>query len=53
MSDPAFVGAGQKPGLEIWRIEKLSPVKLPKVANRISYGDTIVAYSVFESHKTF
>lgn len=31
MAEPAFVGAGQAPGLEIWRIENFSPVKMPKV----------------------
>ncbi|XP_022969600.1 villin-4-like isoform X2 [Cucurbita maxima] len=32
--DPAFQGAGQKAGLEIWRIENFNPVPVPKS----SYG---------------
>ncbi|KAI0488743.1 hypothetical protein KFK09_028582 [Dendrobium nobile] len=32
--DPAFQGAGQKAGLEIWRIENFQPVAIPKS----SYG---------------
>ncbi|XP_022997656.1 villin-4-like isoform X1 [Cucurbita maxima] len=32
--DPAFQGAGQKAGLEIWRIENFNPVPVPKA----SYG---------------
>jgi advillin len=30
-AEPAFVGAGRKPGMELWRIEALKPVKIPKV----------------------
>ena len=31
MAEPAFAGVGRKPGLELWRIEKLKPVKQAKV----------------------
>jgi antibiotic biosynthesis monooxygenase (ABM) superfamily enzyme len=34
MVDAAFVGAGKKAGMELWRIEKLAPVKQPKVWKR-------------------
>lgn len=27
--DKAFEGAGAKPGVEVWRIEKLAPVPVP------------------------
>ena len=30
-SETAFNGAGKKVGMELWRIEKLKPVKQPKV----------------------
>lgn len=40
-TDPAFEGAGQKPGIEIWRIEKLHPVLQPKAdAGKFFSGDS-------------
>ena len=33
MVDAAFKGAGKAVGLELWRIEKLSPVKQAHVSN--------------------
>ncbi|XP_078170787.1 villin-5-like isoform X1 [Carex rostrata] len=39
--DPAFQGAGQKAGLEIWRIENFKPVPVPKD----SYGKFFVGDS--------
>jgi hypothetical protein len=32
MSEQAFVGAGKKAGLELWRIEALKPVAQPTVS---------------------
>lgn len=41
--DPAFQGAGQKAGIEIWRIEKLSPVPVPKSSHGKFYtGDSYI-----------
>ncbi|KAL4323859.1 hypothetical protein GQ457_11G018240 [Hibiscus cannabinus] len=41
--DPAFQGAGQKAGLEIWRIEKSSPVSLPtKSYGKFFTGDSYI-----------
>lgn len=39
-----FEGAGQEPGLEVWRIEKLSPQRLPVRAENISLysGDSYI-----------
>ncbi|KAL2923591.1 Villin-2 [Bienertia sinuspersici] len=41
--DPAFQGAGQKPGTEIWRIEDFQPVPLPKSDHGKFYmGDSYI-----------
>lgn len=41
--DPAFQGAGQKAGLEIWRIENFNPVPVPKSSyGKFFTGDSYV-----------
>ncbi|KAJ9141342.1 hypothetical protein P3X46_031884 [Hevea brasiliensis] len=41
--DPAFQGAGQKAGLEIWRIENFRPVPIPKSSyGKFFTGDSYV-----------
>ncbi|KAJ1697999.1 hypothetical protein LUZ63_006511 [Rhynchospora breviuscula] len=41
--DPAFQGAGQKAGLEIWRIENLKPVPVPKdTYGKFFVGDSYI-----------
>jgi hypothetical protein len=37
--DPAFLGAGQQPGLEVWRIENLKPIKQPRIDGKLYQGD--------------
>jgi hypothetical protein len=32
-----FVGVGKQAGLELWRIEDLKPVKIPKVGRELSF----------------
>ena len=41
MVDAAFKGAGKAVGLELWRIEKLSPVKQAHVSNHSKVVSTI------------
>ncbi|KAJ8570398.1 hypothetical protein K7X08_037370 [Anisodus acutangulus] len=41
--EPAFQGAGQKPGTEIWRIENFQPVPVPKSEHGKFYsGDSYI-----------
>ncbi|KAL1359323.1 hypothetical protein HN51_004625 [Arachis hypogaea] len=41
--DPAFQGAGQKAGLEVWRIEDFNPVPVPKSSfGKFFTGDSYV-----------
>ncbi|KAM0835312.1 hypothetical protein ACQ4PT_063010 [Festuca glaucescens] len=41
--DPAFQGAGQKDGLEIWRIEKLQAVPVPRESHgKFFTGDSYI-----------
>lgn len=37
-ADPAFEGAGQAPGVELWRIEQMKPVKLPRFEGKLHTG---------------
>lgn len=51
--DPAFQGAGQTPGLEIWRIEKLQPVKQPsKVTGELHVGDSYIILATTKKPKS-
>jgi len=44
-SDPAFQGAGSAPGLELWRIENLKPVKQEAVTGYLFKGDAYILLS--------
>jgi hypothetical protein len=43
--DPAFQGAGSTPGLELWRIEGLKPVKQEAVTGKFYKGDAYILLS--------
>jgi hypothetical protein len=38
MSEPSFDNAGQKAGLELWRIENMAPVKMPEASGAFHTG---------------
>ncbi|KAL2956738.1 hypothetical protein AAZX31_18G102900 [Glycine max] len=45
--DLAFQGAGQKAGLEIWRIENFNPVPVPKSSyGKFFTGDSYVILKI-------
>ena len=37
-----FAGAGQKEGLQLWRIESFKPVEVPKVNGKFYTGDSYI-----------
>jgi advillin len=49
MVDAAFVGVGQKAGLELWRIEKLKPVRVPKIDGKFYSGDSYILLSTVQT----
>ncbi|KAF0715219.1 hypothetical protein As57867_003492, partial [Aphanomyces stellatus] len=42
MAEQAFVGAGQRPGLTAWRIEKMVPVPVTKDLHKLYSGDSYI-----------
>ena len=47
MVEPAFRGAGQVEGLELWRIENLAPVKIPEVTGKFYTGDSYILLKTY------
>jgi advillin len=47
MIDPAFVGAGAKVGLELWRIEELKPVRQSTVNGKFFTGDSYILLNTY------
>ena len=48
MTETAFVGVGKKKGLELWRIEKLKPVKMDTVSTTNYYFHNIQPIPCYE-----
>lgn len=49
-TEPAFQGAGQKPGIEIWRIEKFQVKKWPRNMYGTFYdGDSFIVLSTVKT----
>jgi hypothetical protein len=47
--EAAFSGAGAKAGLELWRIEKLAPVKVAEVKGKFYKGDAYILLCTTQS----
>ena len=43
--ESTFIGAGKVAGLELWRIEKLAPVRIPEVKGKFHQGDSYILLS--------
>jgi hypothetical protein len=41
-AEPAFKGAGAAPGMELWRIEKMLPVKVTDAPGKFHQGDSYI-----------
>ena len=53
-TEPDFPGAGEKPGLEIWRIEQLKPVALPADEyGKFSTGDSYICLKTTEKKSSY
>ena len=48
-AEEAFVGAGQAPGLELWRIEAMAPVKQPEANGKFYSGDSYILLATTKS----
>ena len=47
-----FPGAGASPGVEVWRIERLEPVKQPRdFSGKFHVGDSYVVLHAFEASR--
>ena len=50
MTETAFDGAGKTAGLELWRIEKMEPVKVSgKVTGKFFSGDSYILLSTAQN----
>ena len=49
--EPTFIGAGKVAGLELWRIEKLAPVRVPEVNGKFFQGDSYILLSTVVSKR--
>ena len=41
-AEPAFKGAGAAPGMELWRIENMVPVKVKEAPGKFFQGDSYI-----------
>ncbi|KAF3544142.1 hypothetical protein DY000_02010247 [Brassica cretica] len=52
--DPAFQGAGQKAGIEVWRIENFSPAPIPKSSiGKFFTGDSYIVLKVTTNYFSY
>ena len=49
--ESTFIGAGKVAGLELWRIEKMAPVRVPEVKGKFFQGDSYILLSTVVSKR--